>query len=75
MNVEDFFELVGLDTDEIETEVTTFSGWCNEKLERFAKKDDSFDFKNITVIIKKADEFTVERAKVIINKVEEEDEE
>ncbi|MCF0116646.1 MAG: HlyC/CorC family transporter [Bacilli bacterium] len=51
MNVEDFFELVGLDPDEIETEVTTFSGWCNEKLERFAKKDDSFDFKNITVIL------------------------
>ncbi|MCF0116953.1 MAG: HlyC/CorC family transporter, partial [Bacilli bacterium] len=74
MNVEDFFDLVELDDDEIETDVTTVGGWVIEILERFAKVGDSFDFENLTIIVLEAEEFTVEKIKVIVNEKESEEE-
>ncbi len=70
MNINDFLDLVGHD-EEIETEYTTVGGWVTEVLERFARKGDTFDFKNLTITVLEAGEFTVEKIKV---EVEDEDE-
>ncbi len=72
MNIDDFFALVGIDT-EIDSDYTTVSGFCIEKLERFAQVGDAFDFENITIEILEVDEFTIEKIKVIVNEDEEEE--
>ena len=65
MNIEDFFDLVGLDIDEYEGDSATVNGWCQEELERFGKVKDTFEYKNLSVVITKADEFIIEQIKVI----------
>ena len=64
MNIEDFFNLVDLDIDDYEGDSATVNGWCQEELGRFAKVNDTFVYKNLSVLITKADEFTVEQIKV-----------
>ena len=64
MNIEDFFNLVDLDIDDYEGDSATVNGWCQEELGRFAKVNDTFEYKNLSVLITKADEFTVEQIKV-----------
>ena len=66
MNIDDAFELIGLgdSEDEVETDYTTIGGFCQEILERFAKKGDTFIFKHYKFTILEADEFTVEKLKV-----------
>ena len=43
MNLDDFFELIGYE-EEVETDYTTVGGFCQDILDRFAKKNDEFDF-------------------------------
>lgn len=62
MNIDDFFDL--FDIDDESSDYTTVGGWCIEKLERFAKIDDVFEYKNLTIQILKVEEFTVEQIKV-----------
>ena len=73
MNIDDFFELLGLDLDEYDTDYSTAGGFCQEILNRFAKKDDEFDFSHYHFRILEADEYTVE--KMLINNTAEGDEE
>ena len=63
MNIDDFFELIGFDTDEndYETDYSTAGGFCQDVLDRFAKKDDEFDFSHYHFRVLEADEFTVEK--------------
>ena len=72
MNLEDFFELIEYD-EEVETGYTTVGGFCQEILDRFAKKGDEFDFAHYHFKVLEADEFTVERLKVIDTEYEDED--
>ena len=72
MNIEDFFNLVDLDIDDYEGDSATVNGWCQEELGRFAKVNDTFEYKNLSVLITKADEFTVEQIKVTKKLSEEE---
>ena len=72
MNLEDFFELIEYD-EEVETGYTTVGGFCQEILDRFAKKGDEFDFAHYHFKVLEADEFTVERLKVTDMEYEEED--
>ena len=64
MNIDDFFELIGYE-EEVETDYTTVGGFCQDILDRFAKKGDEFDFAHYHFIVLEADEFTVEKLKVI----------
>lgn len=73
MNIEDFFDYLGYEKD-FESVYTTVGGWCQERLERFAKIGDSFRFANFFVTVLKADEFTVEQIKVEIKMPEDEEE-
>ena len=63
MNLDDFFELIGYE-EEVETDYTTVGGFCQDILDRFAKKNDEFDFAHYHFKVLEADEFTVERLKV-----------
>ena len=72
MNIDDFFELIGYEED-VETDYTTVGGFCQDILDRFAKKGDEFDFAHYHFKVLEADEFTVERLKVIDNEYEEEE--
>ena len=72
MNIDDFFELIGYE-EEVETDYTTVGGFCQDILDRFAKKGDEFDFAHYHFIVLEADEFTVEKLKVIDNEFEKEE--
>ncbi len=63
MNIDDFFELIEYD-EEVETSYTTVGGFCQDILDRFAKKGDEFDFAHYHFKVLEADEFTVEKLKV-----------
>ena len=52
---------------------TTVGGFCQDILDRFAKKGDEFDFAHYHFIVLEADEFTVEKLKVIDNEFEKEE--
>ena len=71
MNIDDLFEL--LDKELLEdNEFTSVGGWVIDKLERFAKIGDSFDYENLTVTVLDATVFTVEKVKIVKHKIEEE---
>ena len=74
MNIDDFFELIGLDLDEYETDYTTVGGFVQDILDRFAKVGDEFDFSHFHFKVVEADEYTVEKLLVINTKPSEEDE-
>ena len=65
MNIEDVFELIGYeDFEELETSYATIGGFCQEILDRFAKKGDVFTFSHYKFTVLEADEFTVEKLKI-----------
>ena len=68
MNIDDFFELIGFDEDEFETDYVTAGGLCQDILDRFAKTGDEFDFMNYHFKIVEADEFTVN--KLLVTKLD-----
>ena len=72
MNLDDFFELIEYD-EEVETDYATVGGFCQDILDRFAKKGDEFDFAHYHFKVLEADEFTVEKLKVEDLEFEEED--
>ena len=65
VNIEDAFEIIGYEGyDELETSYSTIGGFCQEILDRFAKKGDSFVFDHYKFTVLEADEFTVEKLKI-----------
>ena len=72
MNIDDFFELIEYD-EEVETSYTTVGGFCQDILDRFAKKGDEFDFAHYHFKVLEADEFTVEKLKVTDTEYEDDD--
>ena len=72
MNIDDFFELIDYE-EEVETDYATVGGFCQDILDRFAKKGDEFDFAHYHFKVLEADEFTVETLKVVDLEFEEEE--
>lgn len=64
MNIEDFFEYIDYDDDEVDTDYTTVGGFCQDILDRFAKSGDEFEFAHYHFKVLEADEFTVKRLMV-----------
>lgn len=66
INIDDAFEEIGFDDweEEVETSYTTIGGFCQEILERFAKKGDKFIFKHYQFKVLEADEFTITRLQI-----------
>ena len=73
MNLDDFFDLIKYD-EEVETDYTTVGGFCQDILDRFAKKGDEFDFAHYHFKVLEADEFTVEKLRVEDTEFDEEEE-
>ena len=67
LNVEDFFDLVKVDSPE-EKDYTTVGGWVLNELHRFAKVGDHFRYENLNVEVTDATEFTVEKIIVRIGR-------
>lgn len=72
MNIDDFFELIGFDEDEFETDYLTAGGLCQDILDRFAKTGDEFDFSHYHFKVLSADEYTVEKL-LVVNTANEDD--
>ena len=68
MNIDDCFELINFNDDEVETDYSTIGGFCQDILDRFAKTGDEFDFDRFHFIILEATDYTVERLKIIDTK-------
>jgi CBS domain containing-hemolysin-like protein len=65
VNIEDAFEIIGYEGyEELETSYSTIGGFCQEILDRFAKKGDTFTFDHYRFTVLEADEFTVEKLKI-----------
>lgn len=73
MNIDDFFELIEFDPEEIETDYTTVGGFCQDILDRFAKEDDEFDWSHYHFRVLEASQYTVEKL-LVIDTAPEEDE-
>lgn len=73
MNIDDFFELIHFDPEEIETDYTTVGGFCQDILDRFAKEDDEFDWSHYHFRVLEASQYTVEKLLVIDTTPEEEE--
>ena len=73
MNIDDFFELIQFDPEEIETDYTTVGGFCQDILDRFAKEDDEFDWSHYHFRVLEASQYTVEKLLVIDTTPEEEE--
>lgn len=67
LNLDDFFELLDIAEDE-ETDYDTVGGWCLDKLDRFARVGDTFEYQGYQILVTNVEEFTVEKieAKKII---------
>lgn len=55
MNINDFFDLVGYDDRDFESDYSTVGGWCTDVLEKFPEANDTFEFENLSIIIKEVD--------------------
>ena len=64
MNIDDFFELIGFNGEDFETDYSTVAGLCQEILDRFAKVGDTFTFDKYQFTVLEADQFTVEKVEV-----------
>lgn len=71
MDLEKMFKKFELEDDE--TDAATVGGWVLEKFERFPKKDDYFDFANITVTVIDADDQRVNEIMISVHPKEEQE--
>ena len=73
-NIYDFFEFIEVDSRDFESESTTVGGWIVERLQANPAEGDSFEYKNIYVIVTEAKDNIVNKATVVIKKEQPEEE-
>lgn len=64
MNIDDFYELVDIKEEFDDPSFNTVSGWVVDKLQRFAKVGDKFEFENLSIEVITIDDYTVEKIRV-----------
>ena len=70
-----FFETFGLDKDEAEDfDSQTVSGWIIAEIGEIPKKSQTFNYKNLTIIVNRLTQRKILDVKVIVNPVEEDEE-
>ncbi len=75
MELDEFFELVGHDEDDVDQfESSTVGGWVSEMLEKIPAVGDTFDYQNLTVLVQLVADRKVERVLVVIKEIEEPEE-
>ena len=73
-NIEDMFDMLDVDYRDFESDFTTVSGWAIEMLDADPHEGDSFEYRNLYVIVTEMGENRSERLSVIVKPVPEEDE-
>ena len=73
-NIEDMFDMLDVDYRDFESDFTTVSGWAIEMLDADPHEGDSFEYRNLYVIVTEMGENRIERLSVIVKPVPEEDE-
>ena len=68
MSLDDFAQLLNIKEDELDAESETVGGWTLECLEHFPTVGESFEFKNLKVIVVEMDNRRVE--KVLVKKID-----
>ena len=71
MNFNDFSDKFDIDA---QSESSTVNGWISEQLDKVPVKDDTFNFKNLTVTVTEADNHKALFAHVLVNPITEEEE-
>jgi CBS domain containing-hemolysin-like protein len=56
MNLAEFCDRLGMDDEDLETECATVAGWATEKIGAMPVPFDSFDYEDLTVMVKHVDE-------------------
>lgn len=56
LNLSEFLDEMDLDEDELETDCATVGGWATEMIGAMPCAFDSFDYKNLTIMVKEADD-------------------
>ncbi len=56
LNLSEFLEEMDLDDEELDTDCATVGGWATEKIGAMPATFDSFDYKNMTIMVKEADD-------------------
>ncbi|MBE6713527.1 MAG: HlyC/CorC family transporter [Ruminococcaceae bacterium] len=56
MNLSEFLDEMELDDEELETDCATVGGWATEQIGAMPVIFDSFDYKNLTILVKEVDE-------------------
>ena len=76
MELDEFFELLDQEdaVDEDEFESTTVGGWVSEMLEKMPVAGDSFDFRNLTILVQLVADRKVERVLVVKKETEDTEE-
>ncbi len=64
MSVDDFFRRFRLDTDNIDEDYNTVSGWINDQLGRFAEEGDRLSYERVDIVVKKVENFTIKQVEV-----------
>lgn len=73
-NIYDFLEFIDVDSRDFESEYTTVGGWIVEMLQANPAEGDSFDYKNIYVIVTEVKDNIVNKATVVIKQDQPEEE-
>ncbi|MBR2262728.1 MAG: HlyC/CorC family transporter [Firmicutes bacterium] len=74
MDLDEFFELLDEEVDEDAYESTTVSGWVSEMLEKMPAAGDTFEFRNLTLLVQVVADRKVERLLVVRKEAAEEKE-
>ena len=56
LNLSEFLDEMDLDEEELETDCATVGGWATEMIGAMPDAFDSFDYKNLTIMVKEADD-------------------
>lgn len=73
-NIYDFLEFIDVDSRDFESEYTTVGGWIVEMLQANPAEGDSFDYKNVYVIVTEVKDNIVNKATVVIKQDQPEEE-
>ncbi len=70
-NINDFFDFIGFDDRNFESEYLTLGGWAVEMLEEDPHEGESFEYKNLYVIVTELEDNIVNRLSVVVKEAEE----
>ncbi|MBQ3792149.1 MAG: HlyC/CorC family transporter [Clostridia bacterium] len=73
MNIEDFFDEIGFEDPDFESEYTTVGGWCVEMLDADPKVGEGFDYRNLSMTVLEMEEMRVTLVRAVLAREEEEE--